>query len=85
VRREPTEIGVWLTTFGQEIQASVEARGITLRLEGIEGLGAAVALHTDTFRRTLLNLVQNAVEAMPQGGPDPARLADSGSALPRRP
>ena len=42
-------------------------QGVTLRLKDLEHVGT-VAVHASTFRRTLLNLVQNAIEAMPDGG-----------------
>jgi signal transduction histidine kinase len=38
-----------------------------LRLEGDSDIGP-VALHQNSFRRVLLNLLNNAVEAMPHGG-----------------
>ena len=38
-----------------------------LRLEGIEHLGR-VTFHTSTLRRAILNLVQNALDVMPDGG-----------------
>jgi signal transduction histidine kinase len=49
------------------MQAFVTARGITLEVEGTRGLGQ-MPLHNHTFRRVLLHLVHNAVEAMPHGG-----------------
>jgi signal transduction histidine kinase len=40
---------------------------VTLQLDGLAALGT-VAVHAETVRRAVLNLVQNALEAMPQGG-----------------
>lgn len=67
LRREPLDLGAYLKAFCQEMQERLEARGISLRLEGIGNVGW-VALHRNSFRRVLLNLFNNALEAMPQGG-----------------
>jgi signal transduction histidine kinase len=67
LQREPTDMGAFVDTFLQEVAPQVARCGIMLRREGATSLGS-VALHTNTFRRVLLNLVQNALEAMPQGG-----------------
>jgi signal transduction histidine kinase len=51
----------------QELTPALVAHAITLQLDTLEQLGR-VALHAHTFRRALLNLVHNAMNAMPQGG-----------------
>lgn len=66
LQRAPTDLGGFVTAFAREMQQPCVARGLTLRLEGIAALGT-VALHHQTFRRVLLNLVQNALDAMPAG------------------
>jgi signal transduction histidine kinase len=67
LRREPVHLGGYLETFGQEMLERLVARDITLHLEGTAE-GVYVALHTNSFRRVLLNLLNNALEAMPRGG-----------------
>jgi signal transduction histidine kinase len=49
-----------------------------MQLEGLDHLGV-VAIHANTLRRALLNLVQNALEAMPQGKPAQMILYASGA------
>jgi len=51
------------TTAWQELAA---ARGVTLQVEGVATLGQ-VAFHPTTLHRALLNLVQNALDAMEPG------------------
>ena len=63
----PTDMGMFVTQFAQDMTPALAAHGITLQLVGLAELGE-VALHPNTFRRALLNLVQNAIDAMPQGG-----------------
>jgi signal transduction histidine kinase len=63
----PQELGDVLQAWAGEWQHLALPQGVVLRLEGLPTLGT-VALHPSTFRRALLNLVQNALDAMPQGG-----------------
>jgi len=67
LQREPADIGTFVDDVLKEVAPQVAKCGITLRREGPVSLGQ-VALHANTFRRVLLNLVQNALDAMPQGG-----------------
>jgi signal transduction histidine kinase len=67
LERQPADLGAYIDAFALEMQAFVAARGITLEVEGTHGLGQ-MPLHHQTFRRLLLHLVHNAVEAMPHGG-----------------
>jgi PAS domain S-box-containing protein len=67
IQREAADVGAVVKDFAQELEADLTARGITLKLDGLGQLGQ-VALHNNTFRRALLNLVHNAMDAMPQGG-----------------
>jgi PAS domain S-box-containing protein len=65
--REPVDLGTVVTTLMQEIAGDLEGRAISLHLDGLTTLGS-VMMHQSTLRRALLNLVQNAMDAMPQGG-----------------
>jgi PAS domain S-box-containing protein len=67
LQRTPMDVGPLVEGVASECRSACMARGITLHLEGLSQLGR-VAVHPGTFRRALLNLVQNALEAMPQGG-----------------
>jgi two-component system sensor histidine kinase HydH len=61
------DFGAFLEAFTQELRPLSAARGITFSLEGVADLGAAV-FHPSTLRRALVNLAQNALEAMTEGG-----------------
>jgi signal transduction histidine kinase len=67
IERTPQHLGDLLQAWAGEWQQLAQSHSVTLRLEGIKHLGT-LALHASTFRRALLNLVQNALDAMPQGG-----------------
>jgi signal transduction histidine kinase len=67
LHRQPADLGALVETLGREHREQLGEHGIILALEGIEKLGQ-VFMHQNTVRRALLNLVQNAVESMPQGG-----------------
>lgn len=67
LERQPEDLGAYIEAFGLEMQAFVAAHDITLAVEGTRDLGQ-MALHHQTFRRALLHLLHNAVEAMPHGG-----------------
>jgi signal transduction histidine kinase len=63
----PEDLGTVLSDCALEMQAPAEARGITLHLQGLTRLGL-VSLHKPTFRCAVQNLMQQALDAMPQGG-----------------
>src|SRR4030095_10796990 len=67
IERTPQDLGSALHAWGGEWQPLALAQSVRLRLEGVDTLGT-LAVHPSTFRRALLNLVQNALDAMPQGG-----------------
>jgi signal transduction histidine kinase len=66
-QREPVNLGTLVQDVARELEAELEAHGIALEFDGIGALGEMV-LHGPTLRRALLNLVHNAMDAMPQGG-----------------
>ena len=67
IERTPQDLGATVRAWATEWQALASAHGSTVQLEGLDDLGV-VAVHANTLRRALLNLVQNALEAMPPGG-----------------
>jgi signal transduction histidine kinase len=67
IQQAPEDLGRLVTQLAREMAPALAAHDITLRLEALEQLGM-VALHAHTLQRALLNLVRNAIEAMPHGG-----------------
>jgi PAS domain S-box-containing protein len=67
IQREVQDLGTVVQTWSAEFQALAVARGMQVQCEALTCLGM-VALHTNTLRRAVLNLVQNALDAMAPGG-----------------
>ena len=63
----PEDLGCAVQAWATEFRALAAPQGVSLQMEGLAELGT-VALHATTLRRAMLNLVQNALDAMPQGG-----------------
>jgi signal transduction histidine kinase len=63
----PADLGTLVTQWAQELAPALAVHRVTLQLDAVDQLGQ-VALHANTFRRVLVNLVDNARDAMPQGG-----------------
>src|SRR5262249_43165392 len=67
LRLEPVDLGAVVETYAQEMHKQCSCCSINPRLDGLSSLGQ-VNLHQNAFRRVLINLMQNAIDAMPQGG-----------------
>jgi signal transduction histidine kinase len=67
IQLQPQDLGGVVQAWATEFHALAARQGVPLQLEGLADLGA-VAVHAAMLRRAVLNLVQNALEAMPQGG-----------------
>jgi signal transduction histidine kinase len=67
IERTPNNLWETLQTWAREWQTLATTYGVTLRFDGVEHLGY-VAFHESTLRRAILNLVHNALDAMPHGG-----------------
>ena len=67
VQYAPEDMGEFLRECGRLIQEQARARGIVLHMQGLARLGA-VALHRGTLQHAFVNLLQRALDAMPQGG-----------------
>jgi signal transduction histidine kinase len=67
IERTPQDLGVAVQAWAQEWLLLAIPQEVRLQLEGMEHLGT-VPFHASTLRRAILNLVQNALDAMPQGG-----------------
>jgi PAS domain S-box-containing protein len=67
IELQPQDLGVCVQAWGAEMQAQAAAQGVTLQLQGIEYLGQ-IPFHASTLRRAMLNLVQNALDAVAKGG-----------------
>ena len=65
--RDPEALGVFVLALLREQRDALRRRGIALQIDGVDGLGY-VLLHPSTFRRALLNLLQNAMDAMGANG-----------------
>jgi PAS domain S-box-containing protein len=65
--RDPEAFGSFVLAVLQEQHDALRRRGISLQLDGVDGLGSTL-LHPSTFRRALLNLLQNAMDAIGSNG-----------------
>ena len=86
------DVGAAVQAWAAEMQSRAEQQGVTVELEGHTTVGP-LAFHPSTLRRAVLNVVQNAIEAMPEGGTlrleclrtaaeVHVRIRDSGSGIP---
>lgn len=66
VERTPQDLGAMVQEWVQEWWHLATAGGVTLQLDGLEQVDE-VAINAPALRRAVLNLVQNALEAMSQG------------------
>jgi signal transduction histidine kinase len=64
----PSDYGAFVQQVVQELEPEVSLRSATLEVESAAP-GVEVLLHPKRMRRVFYNLVHNATDAMPEGGP----------------
>jgi signal transduction histidine kinase len=67
VEYEPEDMSNFLRECGRVMQEQARTRGVMLHLQGLARLGS-VSLHKGALQRAFVNLLQRALDAMPQGG-----------------